>query len=166
MLGPQSDACFPFPMLDANCCEGKPAGATCSSSSECLGMQTCREGICHGESNCTAACIKDIFGAKRDCCVPELFQANTCTDDRECQGARYCSADGFCEGISGCQEMKSGITVSYDIECVCSHIGEFCSYASGIPCADGCHMWQPSEGRFVCSRLAFATVSDKPSKNA
>jgi hypothetical protein len=92
-------------------------------------------------------------GKLQNCCVPESFYGGSCVQDADCQGARYCTEQGFCAGVSGCEASSSGARIIYDKECVCAHIGEFCSYSHGIPCADGCALWKPAPTLTVCARL-------------
>ena len=158
MFGPHSASCFPFLDPSANCCLGRTQGATCDASYDCRGLLSCQAGVCQGESGCGEACMRTLQGATIDCCRPEAFYNSSCMQDSDCQGARHCTSAGLCAGDSGCTAQTSGQKVIYDRECICTHIGEFCSYAQGIPCADGCAVWSPAKDHVVCSRVElFAT---------
>jgi hypothetical protein len=149
MLPPHTLACFPFADLEANCCTGGGEGSWCQRSSDCRGLSSCVAGQCRGTSGCERACHPR---PGLNCCAAETLKFGACEEDSDCQGARTCDK-GQCVGESGCAMRLPGDKIIYDRECVCTHIGEFCSYANGIPCADGCELWSPSPGTTMCSAI-------------
>ena len=157
MFAPESASCFPFWDPAYNCCFGAQEGGRCNSSSGCRGLGQCISGTCQGNSGCSEACRLTLDENTYDCCKPESFFNGSCLSDNDCQGARFCSENGFCSGISGCHTKASGNRIIYDAECICTHIGEFCSYSHGIACANGCHVSTPSPGLTMCTLGTFAS---------
>ena len=151
MLGPESLGCFPFGS-GSNCCLGGMEGSRCASDSDCRGLSSCQAGSCSGASGCERACTVPFQNTSLDCCQPEAFFSGSCEQDEECQGLRKC-IKGFCAGDSGCTRRTSGQTIVYDKQCICANTGNLCSFAHGVPCADGCTLWMPSEDNYVCSRI-------------
>lgn len=160
MFGPESASCFPFVDPASNCCVGGGVGAACSSTYDCRGLSSCIAGTCQGDAGCDRACFVEMDGALQDCCRPEAFFGGTCVDDADCQGARHCAENGYCEGRSGCVAGSSGQRIMYDRECICANLGEFCSHSHGIPCANGCTVWNPAPDLTVCTRLDIVAGSE------
>lgn len=133
--------CMPTADASQNCCTGFKEGAACSQDWDCLGLMTCNEGRCGGESGCSTFCERLYEGQKINCCVPEALNLHRCRTDGDCLGARTCDlSTGVCTGRSGCdqEQRHASLKVVYDLECICLGITNTCIFPDGVPCDQQC----------------------------